>query len=372
MLALWGSIVGGTEYTSGEAGSTTDSWWTYTDDVTVYRTNYLRGQITSNFSISINISLITDGGVLPVLVDNLTKSVPLDSEETLGETLDFALPTGGLLIVTVRSIQEGNFRNGMYFIRIDVQSDSMGLLSTLLPYILFGLLSLALSFLRRSATLRDYMVKSRDQDYLEVGFTVLLSLLFFSPGERVFPGEPHDIVGGIADSSYAAAWWIYVAVSVSLYLNLRKNSVQNLWAYPSGKSKMYFWRLVELVKRVWSVSTQIFVYYFVIIYLDLSGRRVTAGRLIGIAEIAKSNALIAMQYALVLGLLFLVFRNVNLIPIAVLLLYYIVDYLGILPIRLSRLGKSDLIWWTVLLLPVTIACSSVVLKRLYMSAEVIS
>ncbi len=372
MIALWGSIVGGTEYTSGEAGSTTDSWWTYTDDVTVYRTNYLRGQITSNFSMSVNISLITDGGILPVLVDNLTKSVPLDSEETLGETLDFALPTGGLLIVTVRSIQEGNFRNGMYFIRIDVQSDSMGLLSTLLPYILLGLLSLALSFLRRGAILRDYLVKSRDQDYLEVGFTVLLSLLFFNPSERVFPGEPHDIIGGIADSSYAAAWWIYVAVSVSLYLNLQKKFVQNLWAYPRGKSRVYLWRLVELVKRVWSVSVQTFVYYFAIVYLDLSGRRVTADRMIGIAEIVVSNALIAMQYALVVGLLFMAFRNVNLIPIVVLLLYYIVDYLGILPIRLSRLGKSDLNWWTVLLLPVTIAGSSVVLRRLYMSAEVIS
>ena len=364
--------MGGTEYTSGEEGSFTDSWWTYTDDVGVYRSDYVRGSISTNFSVSVNISLITDRGVLQLFVKNLTKSVPLDAEEIVSETFDFGLPSGGLLVVLVQSIQDGSFRVGDYYVRIEVLTDSQVLLSVLLPYLLLGILSLALSSLWREGRLSDYLARSRDQDYMEIAFTLLLSLLFLNPSEQIFPAEPRDIVGGFAGGLYASAWWIYLALSVSLYLSLQKRSVQNLWSYPSGKGRMYFWRMVELVKRVLSVSLQIFAYYFSIIYLDMSGRLLTTERMLQVAGIILYNALIAVQYALILGILFLMTRNMNLGPVVVLLTYYIVDYLGILPIRLSNLGKSDPDWWIALILSVMITGSVIILKRLYLSAEVVS
>ncbi len=356
--------------TSSESLETKERSWSYIDSIVIYRSSAVKGTISANFSISVNISLVTDRGILPLFVKNLTKAVTLDTEETISEILNLDIPTGGLLTIIVQNIQQGSFKVGDYYIRIDVLNNPKELFSILLPYILIGIILLVFSSIQGRATLNDYLVRNWDVEYSEIAFTIFLSLIFFNPRSKVFPGEPSEIIGGIAGYSYAITWWIYLAVSISLHFTLNKRSVQYLWSYPSGKQKIYHLRIVQLVKSVWSVSFQIFFYYFSVIYFDLSGREVTIKRIFQVVEIIVTDALIGVQYVIVLGLIFLMLRRVEVRPALVLILYYIIDYLKVIPIRLSNLGNFDFIWW--MLLPLTSTISYKALEKLYLSAEVIS
>ena len=218
--------------------------------------------------------------------------------------------------------------------------------------------------------MRDYLTADKNLDSVEIGFVFLLSTMYFTPNNRIFPGEPRYIIGGITDYSYPIAWIIFLSILMSLYFTLNKRSVQYLWTYPSGKVKVIFSRSIDMVKRVSSVSIQIYSYYFIIIYFDFSGRLVTSERIIQIVEITIVNTLIALQYALLLGIAFLVFRRVEIRPIIVLAVYFLIDYIEIIPTRLSNLGNPDIFWWGILLIPLTIIASYFALQKLYLSAEV--
>ena len=338
----------------------------------IYKPSYIRGQISSNFSIAVNISLLSDGRIYPLYSMNLTKSVPLNITEKVSGNINIDGPTGGLLLISIWNIQEGVFLQGYYTINIRILVDSQEVVSILLPYILLGVFFLALSFIWKRKNLRDYLTADKNLDSVEIGFVFLLGTMYFTPNNRIFPGEPRYIIGGITDYSYPIAWIIFLSILMSLYFTLNKRSVQYLWAYPSGKAKVFFWRGIDLTKRVSSISIQLFFYYFAIIYFDLSGRQVTSKRVMQIVEIGLMNVLISLQYALILGIVFLIFRGTEIRPILVFVVYLLVDYIEIIPTRLSNIGDPNIFRWSTLVMSMTTIGSYYLLSRLYLTAEVMS
>ena len=371
VLIIWGNIIRNTKDISEEEEITTDRDWIYTNSFKVYRSSYFRGQITSNFSISIEISLLMDRGEVQTLyTNNLTKS-SRDSDELVSENIYIALPTAGVLKISVRGTHTGIFILGEYIIDLVVKVDPQRLTEILTPYAVGAVVGLFMSILWRPRSLWSYMASVRDGDIIEIVFTVLLSVMVFSPNYKIIIQlEPKEIMYRLSRYRYAPLWWVFLAVVVSTYFTLNKRAVQYFWSYPGGKTKMFYWRLVEMVKSVWSISIQSFVYYFTIVYFHLSAKIVTTDRLLQILTVLVSQGLVLVQYLIVLGLLFVHISNPEIRVLLVISLYLISDYVSVLPFRISNIADTSAIWWDSILLPITITASYALLKRNYLNAEV--
>ncbi len=370
VLIIWGNIIRNTKDISEEEEITTDRDWIYTNSFKVYRPSYFRGQITSNFSISIEISLLLDGGEVQTLYsNNLTKS-SRDSDELVSDNIYISLPTAGVLKISVRSTHTGEFILGEYIIDLVVKVDPQRLTEILTPYAVGAVVGLVMSILWRPRSLWAYIASVRDGDVIEIIFTVLLSIIVFSPSYKIFQLEPIEIMYRLSRYQYAALWWVFLTVVVSTYFTLDKKAVQYFWSYPGGKTKMFYWRMVEMVKSAWSISIQSFVYYFTIVYFDLSARTVTTDRFLQILTVFVSQGLVLVQYLIVLGLLFVHISNPEIRVILVIALYLISDHISVLPFRLSNIADASAIWWDSILLPITITASYSLLKRNYLQAEV--
>lgn len=310
------------------------------------------------------------GEVQTLYTNNLTKS-SRDSDELVSDNIYIALPTAGVLKISVRGTHTGIFILGEYIIDLVVKVDPQRLTEILTPYAVGAVVGLFMSILWRPRSLWSYMASVRDGDIIEIVFTVLLSVMVFSPNYKIIIQlEPKEIMYRLSRYRYAPLWWVFLAVVVSTYFTLNKRAVQYFWSYPGGKTKMFYWRLVEMVKSVWSISIQSFVYYFTIVYFHLSAKIVTTDRLLQILTVLVSQGLVLVQYLIVLGLLFVHISNPEIRVLLVISLYLISDYVSVLPFRISNIADTSAIWWDSILLPITITASYALLKRNYLNAEV--